>query len=301
VSSPFTGDSGDLRLDEVLGARCVLHYTRVLSSASREFAEAQSAMAEPAAWTAEPGERITDDGWSVAREGGPVFLASSCQELVPWTVRDVRGYYRRLGVPTRATTRELRLAYLALDPMARDEGLRYALLQLLDPATRRAYDLTPEGGLFLDRDNREGIERAAALRAAALRARAWLAGRRVTVTQEQVLQEWGFMHVPASPPGPQEPPPRQGWEWGWYSMRDPQGASSWPGRGELSRWQGMIAAELSSRGVFMRFAVGAWPGDGPRVWRDSNEGCIVFMTGAGRATSEMARYAVSTVIARKVT
>lgn len=62
---------------------------------------------------------------------------------------DVNGYYRELGVHPRATRRQLMKAYQRLrgDKSVR---LTYVLQQLLNPVTRREYDLTPPGQTYLD-------------------------------------------------------------------------------------------------------------------------------------------------------
>ncbi len=74
---------------------------------------------------------------------------STCTSLTrsPEWCADVLGYYRTLGVHWRATKKEIREAFLALGPMPTAYQM-HVLQQLLNPAIRRAYDLTPLGQLF---------------------------------------------------------------------------------------------------------------------------------------------------------
>jgi hypothetical protein len=231
---------------------------------------------------------------------------------MPQVCWDVCGYYRRLGVHWQASRKDIRLAYLARDPMKRNEPLHYVLTQLLDPLIRRAYDLMPLGGLFLgDRGVRESIERAAA-REAARRTSMMDPGE--MTAQEEVLTEWGFEK------GVSEDDARErlagqfragtssdelgnsldDWErhWGWYRLADPYddpygtGIDSRP----LERWQALIAAALQEAGARISFSVGWWPGHGTRHWRDGNKACI-FFTG-GQVTPEKAREAVRGYLAQ---
>jgi hypothetical protein len=331
MTEPFhyRNADGSLRLDELLGERCVRHYTRILSSSNEQFAAMQLAMAPaeaedvPDTWMPwqEPLQGVrTPEGWVVAPRGAAEREASSCQELAPLPafVWDVCGYYRRLGVPWRATRTQIRLAYLAKDPMSRSEPLHYAMTQLLDPLIRRAYDLMPLGGLFMgDREVRELIERQAAMAASARNAEAFFDDEHVS--QDDVLKEWGFEK------GLSEEEARErldggfrhgrgsdelgsslsDWEtsWGWYWMSDPD--DCWTGEpcediALLETWQAMVASALTAAGVRTRFAVGIWHGNGARSWRDGNKGCIFFI-GRGRCTQREATEAVRAYIVKENT
>ena len=284
---------GNLVLDEILGLEHVRHYTRILTSASPEFAEQQRRMDEagarswrdpvPVPWRA---ERL-EDGLVRMKSYLPA-VASSCTDLerLPSFCWDVCGYYRRLGAHWRATVRELRVAYNTVDPEQTDERVMYALTQLLDPEVRRLYDLMPLGGVFLlDKDVNAAIKRAAA-REAARRSRDGEDGG----SRADVMGEWGFDEV--SPEEGQEravaasraPAPRQrswGSSWGHYALVRP--GTDWaemPDAEEMGEWQAMIAGALARRGIRIGFAVGAHDGESPLVLRDSNEACI-FITGKG--------------------
>jgi hypothetical protein len=285
----FRDADGNLVLDAILGPDDVRHYTRILESASPEFAERRRMRALPAAdrdgpapWRA---ERL-DDGL-VRMRGYLPAVASSCTDLEPrpsfcW---DVCGYYRRLGVHWKATLRELRVAYNTVDPRQTDARVMYAFNQLRDPEVRRLYDLMPLGGVFLlDRDVNDAIKRAAA------RESARRAGHGEEGGRADVLREWGMDEV--SPEESQEravaaslPPalrPRSwGSSWGWYALVRP--GTDWarmPESEEMGEWQAMIAAALARRGIKIMFAVGAHDGEFPVVLRDSNQACI-FITGKG--------------------
>jgi hypothetical protein len=287
----FRDANGNLVLDAILGPEHVRHYTRILESASPEFAEAQRRIEEaggrdwrdpvPVPWRA---ERV-DDGLVRMRSYLPA-VASSCTDLEPlpsfcW---DVCGYYRRLGVHWRATLRELREAYNTVDPQQADQRVMYAFRQLRDPQVRRLYDLMPLGGVFLlDRDVNAAIKRAAARESA----------RRMSYGDESgqadVLREWGIDEVT-----PEESlrraeaasrlalrPCSWGSFWGYYALVRP--GTDWEGMPEseeMGEWQAMIAAALARRGIRIMFAVGAHDGEFPVVLRDSNQACI-FITGKG--------------------
>lgn len=301
----YRNPDGSIRLDEALGERYVRHYTRILASSNEEFAAMQLSMAvlpdadegpAPGSWLPARPE-MTWDGWSVVPEGVPDRAASSCTDLavLPEVCWDVCGYYRALGLHWRATRAQIVRAAVDLDPGRHDRRVAYATSQLLDPVIRRAYDMMPQGGLFLgDRDVREQIERMAAMEASRRTAEA---GQ--PVAQGQVLGEWGFdKGVPEEEARERlagqfragDSPDALGstlssWErgWGWYRLADPYDDPYQDPPGDpaaLEEWQALVAAALSARGIRMSFSVGTWPGPGPRQeWRDGNKPCIFFIGG----------------------
>jgi hypothetical protein len=335
MTEPFQyrNPDGSLRLDEILGERCVRHYTRILASSSEEFAAMQLAIAPvdetPDTWGTwqEPPRETTADGLVVSAEGAVQRSGSSCQELalLPGIIWDVCGYYRRLGVGTRATVKQIRIAYLGKDPQQRSEPLFYAASQLLDPVIRRAYDLMPLGGLFMgDRSVRETIERKAAMEASRRNAEAW--SEEDETDQAQVLKEWGFdkgvsdeearerlsgdfRHGDASDELGSSLS-RWGIHWGWFRLSEPYDGDPYhedPDRwGEaagdpgavLEAWQAMVAAALEAAGIRMTFSVGVWPGYGVRSWHDSNQ-CCIFFIGRGHPTQQLATEAVKGYIVRE--
>lgn len=288
----FRDANGNLVLDAILGPEGVRHYTRILSSASPEFAERQyrtAQIADPEHWDPAPwqAERVEDG--LVRMRGYLPAVASSCRDLerLPSHCWDVCGYYRRLGVRWRATAKELRIACNTLDPRQEDERIMYAFKQLRDPVIRRLYDLMPLGGVFLlDKEVNAAIKRAAA-REAARRMRDGEDGG----AREDVMSEWGFDEV--SPGEGQEravaaslpPSARQrswGSSWGYYALVRP--GTDWsgmPGAEDMGDWQAMIADALARRGIRARFAVGGTDeAESLLVLRDSNQACI-FITGKG--------------------
>jgi hypothetical protein len=314
----YRNPDGSLRLDELLGARYVRHYTAVLESSSEKFREMQLAIAEAPpdsdedwrAYQEQPRGTMTEDGWLIAREGSGEPLASSCQDLAvrPEVCWDVCGYYRRLGVHWRASSKDIRLAYLAKDPLSKDEPLFYAMSQLVDPVIRRAYDLMPLGGMFMgDRGVREAIDRAAAFEASRRNAEAWWAGEDYDAQEQQqkVRREWGFEQVSQEEAaerladgtfqygssGDALGSSLDTWTryWSWYTVTDPydDGRLEDAPVADLPRWQAMIAKALSRLGIRDRFSVGTWPGHGAKMWHDSNK-CCIFTIGRGEITQDMA-------------
>lgn len=311
MSRPFQyrDANGDLLLDEALGERYVRHYVKMLESGEQRFAEMQLA----AAIGAPPGDE-TDahadtwrprgpviDGYVLSQEGSGPEQCSSSQALgqLPEICWDVCGYYRRLGFrPSefrQVTAKALRLRYLALDPRQENGHLFYAMSQLLDPLIRRAYDLMPLGGLFLgDRDVRELIERKAALEASRRNA----ADPWTDSDQAQVLKDWGFEKGVSAEEArerlradPEQAAPLggeagalgrtlSGWDrkWAWFALADPEDGLVPPPDGRvLEAWQEMLCTAFSARGLTVRFSVGIWPGETPKMWRDSNNCCIFFI------------------------
>lgn len=294
VPFEFRDENGNLILDQILGQEGVLHYTRILASASPEFAEQQRRMGElPAAWEstapAAPWRAERVENGLVRMKTYLPAVASSCRDLerLPAWCWDVCGYYRRLGAHWRATLKELREAYNTVDPRQADERVMYAFTQLRDPKVRRLYDLMPLGGVFLlDKDVNAAIKRAAA-REAARRLRDGEDGG----ARADVMSDWGFDEV--TPEEGREravaaslpPSLRQrswGSSWGHYALVRPD--TDWdemPGAEEMGEWQAMIAGALARLGIKTRFAVGGTDeAESLLVLRDSNQACI-FITGKG--------------------
>jgi hypothetical protein len=281
MTAPFgyRDPDGDVNLEEALGPH-LQHYVMIIVSGAAGTIRHDFPLPDEDA----PAGSVIRLGW-----GNPP-RASACGEVAvhPSFVWDVCGYYLRLGVHWTATKKELRLAFLLLDPQQQDEHLLYCLTQLLDDVTRRAYDRMELGGIFTwDR------EVAAALRRRAARE----AGRRTKegqeVTADEVMDEMGFPCQQPQQALPEAPvPSRSRWtaQWGYYLIVGPQGAP----RADpvlLEAWQGMIAAALRERGISMAFAVGQGQGDSPVVLRDINEPCIFVFNQKG-ASPQQAREAI---------
>jgi hypothetical protein len=195
--------------------------------------------------------------------------ASSCTELVPDPVIcwDVCGYYAALGVPWRATRRELLEAYTAAGGPD-SERLTYILKQLLRDggALRRRYNRAPLGELFREDKDVELYLLRLAIRVGQARGtsqedvlRGWGLDFRERVRADEGLegQEKGIRFDADAQPEDIDKATASAWwleDWGWY------GLSLWnvPVRaGEiLAEWQRLLAAEFSSRGVRISFAVG---------------------------------------------
>jgi len=292
VTRPFAyrDPDGDIDLDRALGPHLV-HYVGVMVSGAADI--------RPEAYR--PEAAVLLEGTLVRFAHGRPAQASSCGTVAvqPPFSWDVCAYYLILGVHWRATKGEIRRAYVARcarpDGQVQDERLTYVVAQLSDPEVRRAYDMTPLGGVFLrDREVAAAIRRRAAAEA----------GRRMSegedITADEVMNEMGFQAAPPEPEGeeagePAERPAqartsRWALQWGHYAVAGPQGIQR-PDAAVLEAWQGMVAAALRERGVTAGFAVAQGYGESPMVLRDINEGCIVFVTGE-RASPQKAQEAV---------
>jgi hypothetical protein len=292
VTRPFAyrDPDGDIDLDRALGQHLV-HYVGVMVSGAADI--------RPEAFRPEAGAPL--EGTLVRFAYGRPAQASSCGTLAvqPEFSWDVCAYYLILGVSWRATRGEIRRAYVARcarpDGQVQEERLTYVTAQLSYPEVRRAYDMTPLGGVFLrDREVAAAIRRKAAAEA----------GRRMSegedITADEVMSEMGFQAVPRGqgredgeePAGRPAQPRTSRWavQWGHYAVAGPQGIQR-PDAAVLEAWQGMVAAALRERGVTAGFAVAQGYGDSPMVLRDINESCIVFVTGE-RASPEKAQEAV---------
>jgi hypothetical protein len=279
MTSPFgyRGPDGDILLEEALGPH-LLHYVGIMvSGAADRFVTLPS----------EPDGDVPSG--TVIRLGcGCPTRASACGEVAvqPSFVWDVCGYYLRLGVHWTATKKDLRRAFLELDPRRENEQLCYCLAQLLDDVIRSAYDRMPLGGMFLwDRDVMAVIKRAAAREA----------GRRMSqggqASADEVMGEMGFRQIPrdeayeetrrARPQAPQgtAEPPASRWaqQWGHYFLAGPQGIPRLDAA-RLESWQGLVAAALRKRGIMAEFAVAQGFADSPLVLRNINEPCIFVLT-----------------------
>lgn len=292
MTRPFAyrDPDGDIDLDRALGQHLV-HYVGVMVSGAADI--------RPEALRSDCALPL--EGTLVRFSHGRPVRASSCGTvaIVPSFSWDVCAYYLILGVSWRATRGEIRRAYVARcarrGGQVQEERLTYVTAQLSDPETRRAYDMTPLGGVFLrDREVAAAIRRKASAEA----------GRRMSegedITADEVMSEMGFQAVPPEQEQegrgkPAERParpraPRWAVQWGHYAVAGPQGIQR-PDEAVLEAWQGMVAAALRECGITAVFAVAQGPGESPMVLRDINEGCIVFVTGE-RASPEKAQEAV---------
>lgn len=334
----YRNADGSLNLDAALGEEHVRHYTKILDATPAQFAAMQlaSVVTSPApdgevySWREPPPGIGVVEGYILQPRGrGPDACSSRVTiALLPEIIWDVCGYYRRLGFHwtefSRVQRREVWRRYQALDPHQEREDLHYAAAQLYDPVIRWAYDLQPLGGLFLgDKDVRAMLERMAARRAAQINAQAHADGtyQDEPITQGDVLSQWGFEKAGVTAQqarerlreayaGESAPLPGEalgsslsGWDrqWSYYRLVEPDGPP-WASQNQeaalLEAWQGLVCAALSEAGVMVRFSVGIWPGHGPKVWRDSNIGCIFFIE-SKEATQGAAAEAVRGFLAQQ--
>lgn len=194
---------------------------------------------------------------------------SSCTELsvLPAYIHDVNGYYRALGVHTRATRKELREAYQAKGGQS-SSRLTYILRQLLNPQTRFDYDCTPLGEVFMDDYIRDRLNNAMRIRL--YDRMADLAQQGVDVDSlddssmaRDIYSEMGFdidddtpVEVVDSPlpAGEDEPRPAKFeyayYLWATHLREDPEVY------GQLVQWQRVLVRAFAREGVRIKFAVG---------------------------------------------
>lgn len=224
---------------------------------------------------------------------------SSCTELSvqPAHIWDVNGYYRDLGVPTDATRKQMRLAYQAQDG-PNDKRLTYVFKQLLNPETRRLYDLTPLGELFMDDYVREILNRIAKARMSERMAAMAAAGALPSEADEEAMMgdiygQMGFevqdpdtpseMVDQGAPEGEDDHRPAK-FEYSYYLWRtrlreDPLTLRT------LALWQRYLVSALAREGVKIKFAVG-YHGE-PNRWIQATVGYrTVFFLSTGHAPTE---------------
>lgn len=179
-------------------------------------------------------------GWSTSQ-----VLARRSTGIV-W---DVNGYYAALGVPTTASTREIRLAYLALDG-PNSARLTEMFLVLISPALRARYDAMPLGTRWLDEEHRR--LRKIADRAARLRGE--IPDDQWTDTPIRPLDN-------PPPWGEDERTPARGFDQGPYPftilLRGTSVYSPWT----LEQWQGLLIAAVRRSGGPAQIGLGVIAGE----------------------------------------
>lgn len=228
------------------------------------------------------------------RAGAEQVVFSTATALVPdpQVCFDVNGYYRELGVHWRAGKTDLRRAYLARDG-ARSERLTYVLVRLLDPATRRRYDRTALGSLFLDRY----------VLAAVIRRLLHQAGTDVDLLR-RLADTLGFDLTdpldPAAFEADDGPAPPE------YRDDDPEGVHAYgyylwrsPGHdrpGALADWRDMLIRAASKRGLVAQIAVGV-VGSTPLTWVHARVGYrdVMFINERVDPTESLAQTAIDSL------
>ena len=228
---------------------------------------------------------------------GPAFCSSSqVIALSPGFCWDVCRYYARLGVHWQATKKQIREAYLGLDPMNQSEYLHYAMTQLMNEELRRQYDRMPLGGYFLhDKIVQELLKREAIRVAGEMNAEG---GEQVTA--EDILDAMGFGIKGQDETAEGERPealralPLAGgaWSamWSWYRLSGDREVTSPPG--ELEKWQLMLVRAFAAAGISASFAVGRYSGRGIHVRRGSSPGSLIMFLGRDEPAQQLADSAV---------
>lgn len=240
---------------------------------------------------------------------------STCVTLArqPEIIWDANEYYRSLGFSfpyTDISRKELRLHF-------HDRGgpdsvrLMFILKQLLNVSTRRRYDTTPLGELFLD----EWVQKYLKDKAVGEAARRSAESGRL-VEAEEVLAEWGMEVLadestedvessektgygedsdePTSkdesdPPESSDPPPTVvPWRWAYYLWRSQEDDDE-----RLALWQQLLVRAFAARKIQRRFAVGFFGKQPHRFTVGEVDGRDVFFLGEDEEpTEEMAALAV---------
>lgn len=216
-------------------------------------------------WEQQPGAIEAEERARRAREeasnnptiqGFGPLLASTSMALVPCPLIcwDVLGYYRTLGVHWRASKKELMTAYQALGPMP-TAYQTHVFKQLLDPARRRAYDMTPLGEPFLDDHY---VQQALKNNAAKEAARRSSDGDKVTA--EEVLKE-RYRFIPDDPEGAVDSTESDGpdslpsgslpWPFSWFAWRSKKEETD-----VLAEWQTLVIQAVAEQGEVLNVAVG---------------------------------------------
>lgn len=237
-----------------MGFRPELDLTNILALhervlPSREEAEAMRKVQEP-------DDSLRYDhpvrlGWGPARW-------STSMALVPVerVCHDVNGYYRELGVDWRASRKELREAYMALDGQS-SARLTYVFKQLLDPLIREAYDKSPKGEVFLDDYTEDDLKRRAHEEAA----------KRSTfgqaVSADEVLDDWGYMALDPEEGVdsvravrkdlPQRKAAGRDWKYSYYAWRTEDFVQN---EVRLQEWQELLSKAAAQVGSSAEVAIG---------------------------------------------
>jgi hypothetical protein len=189
---------------------------------------------------------------------------------------DVNGYYRELGVDWRATRKELREAYAALDGQS-STRLTYVFKQLLNPKVREAYDRMPKGSTFLDAYTDEQLKRRAHEESGRRAAQGQL------ISPEQVLDEWGYAVLgddevdSVSPIGKDQiNHEAEPWEYSFYAWKT---SSYLPDESRLRRWQELLSTAATRYGVRPEMIIGATAlSDQPFMLENVNGSPVVFFS-----------------------
>jgi len=217
---------------------------------------------------------------------------STSMSLVPVerVCHDVNGYYRELGVDWRATKKELREAYVALDGQS-STRLTYVFKQLLDPVTREAYDRTKKGEVFLDDYTEEDLKRRAHREAAE---RSQRLGQ--PVTSDDVLEDWGYVSLDEEEVDSvkafrqdQRRRKAESWDYSYYAWRTKSFVQD---EDTLRQWQSLLAVEAARQGSYPEMGIGVTSvSDQPFMMDYVRERPVLFFSTEIEPSSEIARQA----------
>lgn len=180
---------------------------------------------------------------------GPVGTTGVTVATYPPVVWDVRRYYLDLGVTPRATKKEIREAYQALDGQS-SPRLTFVVKQLLNDEIRAAYDAVKLGDEFMDDEVIAWVEAQMADHTAKLRASG----------QEFKTERIDLSHLrhKAMKPGAKQPLDTDGlsdqahtYAWRWYRWMTASNDTA-----KLREWHELLLRAFAERGLETRIAVG---------------------------------------------
>lgn len=245
--------------------------------------------------------RRLDEPFKVGR--GPIECSTSTAlAILPEWCWDVNGYYRTLGVHWKATRKELREAYQALDGQS-SVYLTYVLKQLVNAAVRRAYDLAPPGEPFLDDIYVQDRLKA---KAAAEARRRTMAGD-YTTAKEVIEEDYKF--IPDTPNegvddqaaidqgAPDEklsdPDETVIWPYSYFLWKSRLGEAS----ERMARWQALLIREIADRQEVIRLAVGSVGRMAhPYIVGSVGNQYVVFLNDKQEPTVDVARSAATALL-----
>lgn len=251
----------------------------------------------PAPQGPSPSPEMVDDG--------PIQF-STCVELEPYppTSCDARGFYRALGFVwpyTWVTRRQLGDAYQLLEGH-RDEWLTHAFRILIGFTSRREYDATRFGELYLDLYAEKAIRRLAKE-----------AAEKTGASEEAILDEMGLRLTdveptylePNEPVGDGDQPftdddvavsvpadTLRSWPWGYYLWHS---AASDTGR--LAIWQAALVRAFARAGLRQRLGVGLVGQASDEVIIGQRAGeMVIFLNERTQPTDELADLVAARVL-----
>lgn len=246
-------------------------------------------------------QRRLNEPYKVGR--GPVECSTSTALApLPEWCWDVNGYYRTLGVHWKATRKQLREAYQALDGQS-SVYLTYVMTQLVNTAVRKAYDLAPPGEPFLDDIY---VQERLKQKAAAEARRRTMAGD-YTTAKDVIEEDYKFIPDAPSEGVDEAPAIDQGapddelsdpdetvpWTYSYFLWKSRYGEAS----ERMARWQALLIREIADRQEVVRLAVGSVGRMAhPYIVGSVSDQFVIFLNDKEEPTAEVASSAADALL-----